>query len=100
MDLKTYIQADRGRASRLAKKLGITRSFLSQLASGRAPISPVRCVDIERETEREVTRPELRPDDWVRIWPELVPPGDMPCRRKDDQHGAAAGDADQAGGDS
>lgn len=100
MDLKTYIQADRGRASRLADKLGISRSYLSQLASGKAPLSAARCVAIERETEREVTRQELKSIDWPDIWPELIPPGDTPRRRKDDQCDAAAGDADQASLDS
>lgn len=30
------------------------------------------CVDIERATHGAVTRRDLRPDDWHRIWPELV----------------------------
>jgi DNA-binding transcriptional regulator YdaS (Cro superfamily) len=100
MDLKTYIQADRGRASRLAEQLGISRSYLSQMASGTAPISPERCVDIERETNREVTRQDLRPDDWRRIWPELPEPGAAPRRRKDDQGDEAGFQPDQTSGDS
>jgi DNA-binding transcriptional regulator YdaS (Cro superfamily) len=100
MDLKTFIQADRGRASRLAEQLGISRSYLSQMASGSAPISPERCVDIERETNREVTRQDLRPDDWRRIWPELPEPGAELCRRKDDQSNAVGVQPDQAGGNS
>lgn len=28
-------------------------------------------VRIERESEGEVTRRDLRPDDWMEIWPEL-----------------------------
>lgn len=100
MDLKTYIQADRGRASRLADKLGISRSYLSQLASGKAPLSAKRCVAIERETEREVTRQEMKPSEWADIWPDLIPPGEPPRRRKDDQYDAAPGDADQASLDS
>jgi DNA-binding transcriptional regulator YdaS (Cro superfamily) len=65
-----------------------------------APISPERCVDIERETDREVTRQDLRPDDWARIWPELHAAGDAPRRRKDDQSEASGVQPDQGSGDS
>jgi DNA-binding transcriptional regulator YdaS (Cro superfamily) len=98
MNLKSFIQADRGRASRLAEKLGISRSYLSQLASGTSAISPERCVDIERETDGEVTRQDLRPDDWPRIWPELRGAGPAARRRKDDQDDTASPQPDQGGG--
>jgi DNA-binding transcriptional regulator YdaS (Cro superfamily) len=39
--------------------------------AGRVP-SPANCSAIERATGRLVTRWDLRPDDWYRIWPELV----------------------------
>ncbi|MGC8343633.1 MULTISPECIES: transcriptional regulator [Pantoea] len=72
MDLKNYIDAlERGEAKKLATALGVSSSFLSQMASGRSPISPARCVEIEQATNKAVTRRELRPDDWERIWPEL-----------------------------
>lgn len=72
MDLKTYISTERGRAVALAGRLGVSPSYLSQMANGKSPISPERCVDIWRETGGVVTREHLRPDDWQRIWPELV----------------------------
>jgi len=34
------------------------------------------CVAIERATGGVVTRKDLRPDDWWKIWPELVEDGD------------------------
>lgn len=72
MDLKTYIAtAPRGTATKLAAALVISPSYLSQLASGLSPISPERCVAIERETFRAVTRKDMRPNDWRLIWPEL-----------------------------
>jgi len=74
MDLKTYISGERGRSAALAERLRVSRSYLSQLAYGKAPLSPERCVDIWRETDGLVTRQELRPNDWQRIWPELVMP--------------------------
>lgn len=74
MDLRTYIKSgDRGRASELASRLNVSRSYLSQMASGLAPISPERCVAIWQETNGMVTRQELRPSDWHKIWPELRP---------------------------
>ena len=71
MDLKTYISSERGRGASLAAELGISPSYLSQMASGKAPISPERCVEIEQKTRGIVTRKHQKPDDWQRIWPEL-----------------------------
>lgn len=76
MKLKDYIeQLERGGAAKLAKELGVSKSYLSQLASGAAPISPARCVEIEQLTNGVVTRKDMHPDDWQKIWPEL----DSPC---------------------
>lgn len=74
MDLKTYIaESERGAAAKLAATLGVSPSYLSQMANGQAPVSPHRCVEIEQATDGAVTRKELR-DDWERIWPELAGP--------------------------
>ena len=72
MDLKTYISFERGRSAALAAELGVSPSYLSQMANGTAPISPERCVEIWQKTAGAVTRQHLRPDDWHRIWPELA----------------------------
>lgn len=73
MDLKTYLSTlERGGASRLASSLGVSLSFLSQMASGDAAISPARCVQIEQKTGGIVTRRDLRKADWHLIWPELA----------------------------
>lgn len=73
MQLKNYLESlERGGAARLARALGISPSYLSQLASGEAPISPARCVKIEKELDGAVTRQEMRPADWQDIWPELA----------------------------
>lgn len=82
MNLKAYLaQLERGNTARLATKLGISPSYLSQLSSGTAAISPARCVEIEFATDGGVTRKDLRPDDWQRIWPELV--DGYCCKSKD-----------------
>ncbi len=73
MDLKSYLSTlERGGSSRLAADLGVSLSFLLQMASGDAAISPARCVEIEQKTGGIVTRPDLRKSDWHLIWPELV----------------------------
>jgi DNA-binding transcriptional regulator YdaS (Cro superfamily) len=38
---------------------------------GRRP-SPIYCHAIERATLGQVTRKDLRPNDWQKIWPELA----------------------------
>lgn len=38
----------------------------------RSGVPPIHCVALERETGGAVTRPQLRPDDFARIWPELA----------------------------
>ncbi|VVE06999.1 transcriptional regulator [Pandoraea terrigena] len=76
MDLKTYLASlERGGVSKLAEEIGVSASFLSQMAAGSSAISPARCVLIEIATKQAVTRRDLRPDDWRSIWPELDIPG-------------------------
>jgi DNA-binding transcriptional regulator YdaS (Cro superfamily) len=36
--------------------------------------SPENCVSLEKATDGLVTRQDLRPDDWKKIWPELAEP--------------------------
>lgn len=73
MDLKTYIAtSERGTAAKLAAELGVSPSYLSQMASGASPISPERAVKIESFTARSVGRKDLFPHDWEKIWPELA----------------------------
>ena len=77
MNLRNYLDSGpRGFATELASRLGITVVYLSQLASkqdGRVP-SPALCLSIERATKKQVTRQELRPEDFWLIWPDLKAP--------------------------
>lgn len=72
MHLKAYIQSERGKATALADALGIPLSYLSQMASGNRAITAERASDIERFTGGVVTRKEMFPSKWQRIWPELT----------------------------
>ena len=73
MQLKDYLSKRRGNATTLADKLGVSISFLSQMASGNAAISPRRAIEIERFTDGEVTRADCLPNEWQHIWPEYKP---------------------------
>lgn len=54
------------------ERTGTTRAYLRQIAYGNKEASPVVAAKIEQETDRAITRQELRPDDWSVIWPELT----------------------------
>jgi len=58
-----------GGAAKLAALIGVSAQALSNWKDRGVPIE--RCVAIEIATKGEVTRRELRPDDWLAIWPEL-----------------------------
>lgn len=76
MDLTTFIRTSRrGTAKRLAGELGISKSYLSQIAAKESLRRPELCVQIERITLGNVPRQHLR-SDWRSIWPELseIPP--------------------------
>ena len=75
MDLRAYLdELPRGDVSAFADQCGISSVYLLQLAArqdGRKP-SPALAVHIEVATKGQVTRRDLRPDDWQSIWPELA----------------------------
>ena len=45
---------------------------MSQMVTGDRPVPPVHGAAIEQGTGMAVRRWDLRPDDWHRIWPELI----------------------------
>ena len=49
-------------AASLARAIGVTPQFLSQVLSGARPLPAKRVIAIERATDGKVTRHELRPD--------------------------------------
>ncbi|MGK5031481.1 transcriptional regulator [Janthinobacterium sp. MDT1-19] len=71
MKLIEYVKG-RGSQRDLADKIGITPVLISQWANALRPVPPERCVEIERATGGEVSRKDLRPEDWYKIWPELI----------------------------
>jgi DNA-binding transcriptional regulator YdaS (Cro superfamily) len=71
MSLREYLR-QRGMQARLARLLAVNPVLIHQWAYGKRPIPIHRCADIERVTAGQVTRQDLRPEDWFRIWPELA----------------------------
>jgi len=60
-----------GGVAALAEKVGVTASAPAMWkARGRVPSD--HCAAIEQATGGKVTRRDLRPEDWRRIWPELA----------------------------
>lgn len=70
--LNDWLRAERGRAAALARQLGISQAFMSDMASGEKPIPLQHMPAIERFTGGAVTRQQMRPADWADIWPELA----------------------------
>jgi len=61
-----------GGQTALAAKIDVKQPTVSEWVRGERPIPLERCVEIERATDRTVMRWDLRPEDWYRIWPELI----------------------------
>jgi DNA-binding transcriptional regulator YdaS (Cro superfamily) len=58
-------------SAELARRLGVTPQAVNEWKQGNRPVPVDRCAEIERVTDGKITRRDLRPDDWERIWPEL-----------------------------
>jgi DNA-binding transcriptional regulator YdaS (Cro superfamily) len=57
---------------RLAADCKTSVGYLRKACSAGQKFGAELCVSIEQATNGEVTRQELRPDDWAAIWPELA----------------------------
>lgn len=85
MNLLKYLEEKAISQSDFAKSIEVSPGMLSQWLSGHRPIAPAKCVLIEQNTRGQVSRKELRPDDWKQIWPELDDSdGKHPKRRMED----------------
>jgi DNA-binding transcriptional regulator YdaS (Cro superfamily) len=72
MNLSEYFSEERGRQAKLAKDINAHASDLSRWADGTRPIPVEYGAAIEKATGGLVTRKEMFPNDWQRIWPELA----------------------------
>jgi len=63
MQLKDYFDSKpHGSKVEFARSLGITKTWLSLIMSGRKVPSAFLCTEIERLTKKKVKRKDLRPD--------------------------------------
>ncbi|WP_186267795.1 transcriptional regulator [Burkholderia gladioli] len=61
-----------GSQEALGAAIGVTQQTISYwLKTGI--IRPEHCIAIEAATQGLVSRCDLRPDDWQKIWPEFSP---------------------------
>ncbi|MBD2953671.1 transcriptional regulator [Burkholderia pseudomallei] len=73
MDLRIYLDGERGRLVKLAKTIGAHASDISAWANRRRPVPVPFGWSIERATGGAVRRCDLFPIDVIRdIWPELT----------------------------
>lgn len=76
MELKKYLLKKRGNTSLLAKSIGAHAPDVCRWAKDKSdkdfrPVPLEKCFAIEKATNGDVSRKDLRPDDWQEIWPEL-----------------------------
>lgn len=75
MTLSEYFALAHGNQSALAAAIGSHQPTVRAWAMAVRPIPVEHGAAIERATGGQVTRQELFPDTWARIWPELAPVG-------------------------
>lgn len=95
MDLKSYL-SPKSTAERdeFARRCETTRGHLQNVMYGLKSCATDLAVAIERESEQQVRRWELRPADWHRHWPELIGTlnaPDVPAANDPTQHASATG---------
>lgn len=63
-----------GGQAELARLLEVSPPTVNQWCKEIREVPPSRCLAIERATGGQVTRADLRPDDYWLIWPDLPAP--------------------------
>lgn len=71
MTLYEYLSQS-GTQSKLAADLSISTAQVWQWKEGRRPVPYEYAAAIEASSGGAVTRKDLFPEDWKRIWPELA----------------------------
>jgi DNA-binding transcriptional regulator YdaS (Cro superfamily) len=71
MQLHEYLAQD-GAQAKMAADLAISTAQVWQWKDGRRPVPYEYGAAIEKSTDGKVTRKDLFPDAWGRIWPELA----------------------------
>jgi len=78
--LRTFLNSlDSESQAAFAASCGTTIGYLRKAISTGQILSAGVCAQIELQTSRAVRRWDLRPQDWHRIWTELVGHPDAPA---------------------
>lgn len=56
------------------KKANTSENYIRKAVCTKSNLGIKLCSKIEQATNGQVTRRDLRPDDWHEIWPELAEP--------------------------
>lgn len=74
MNLKTFLRNLQTLEAKeeFASRCGTTFEYLKQVAYGGKPCGIQLAVNLERESNGDLVRERLRPNDWWKIWPELA----------------------------
>ena len=70
-NLKTACDLCGGQAA-LADQIGVKQQHVWNWLNRPGGVPPEHCAAIQSATKGAVMRWDLRPDDWWRIWPELI----------------------------
>lgn len=72
--LKPFLSslADESTRKTWAATCGTSLGHLRNCIYSGKPLAPETCVMVERNSGNRVRRWHLRPNDWHRIWPELI----------------------------
>lgn len=71
MTLSEYCATERGRMMYLANAVGLNLGYVSQIVNGHRPMPIEHAAAFEAATDGLVSRKEMFPDRWHKIWPEL-----------------------------
>lgn len=91
MDLKNYLIESDTKKAEFARAINVSAALLHQWIEGIRPVAIQHCPTIEKQTCGKVTRKELRPDDWHKIWPELAAAPALHCATDPDPAPGHAG---------
>lgn len=74
----------------MADSIGVTVQAVCFWRDGKRSLPPEHCPTIEREGGFVVRRWHMRPDDWHKIWPELIGAAGAPDAPRQEPGRAAA----------
>ncbi|WP_408068347.1 transcriptional regulator [Yersinia pekkanenii] len=72
-ELRTFLNSlSSGEQAVFARSCGTSIGYLRKALSKNHELGAALSVLIEKNSNSEVTRQHLHPDDWFKIWPELA----------------------------